>query len=109
MLNNGLGIEEINTHGCKNQVWLAGNMFGISRFFLESNDPATVLLINLDNAEGRGTFFRYFDCGYRGVRLLLPVEPKHFGIIHLVDVVACEHEQMIGSVLLDHIDVLING
>ncbi len=45
----------------------------------------------------------------RSVRARLDVRLKHLGIIHLVDVVAGQDENVVGLLPLDGVDVLVDG
>ncbi len=78
------------------------------RFLLKAEDAAVA--IDLDDAElsRRGTYaHRQRADGQVGAAVDVAVD--QFGVIHLVDVVAGENDDVFRPFLLDRIDVLIDG
>ena len=52
---------------------------------------------------------RHLDAADRDVRAALLVERDQRAVVHLVDVIAGEHEHGFGAVLLDDVEILVNG
>ena len=52
---------------------------------------------------------RHFDRGDRRVGALLEMEPQHLRVVHLVDVVAREHDDVARRLARDRVEVLIDG
>ena len=69
----------------------------------------TVVLVGGQDTEARGLLPRHLQHSDGTVRIVLFVEVDHLGVVHLVDVVTGEHHYIFRVVLLNKIDVLVNG
>ena len=92
--------EDVNAHG-----GLVAARVG--RLLLELGDGA--VLVHKHEAETGGLFPLDFAHGDGAGRFLLFVEGQHVGVVHLVDVVAGQHDDVFGVVLVDKVDVLVDG
>ena len=103
-----VGVEEVDAHGNVDHVWIEGRAdVGFFGFFDEACDLAVLGdfddtelgdLVGGDGQRGEG------DVG-AGVAVLL----HHEGVVHLVDVVAGEDEDVLGFLGADGVDVLEDG
>ncbi len=85
---------------------LARHRRRVLRLLEESGDALGV--IHCDDAESLAVLDRHFNCGQRDFRAGVLMEADHLLIIHLVDVVAPEHDDVL-RVLAEHrIQVLVN-
>ena len=87
---------------------IAGNRLRMRRFFFEADDAAVG--IDLDDAElaRRGMYAdRQGADGQIGAAFDVALD--QFGVVHLVDVVAGENDDVFRPFLLDGVDVLIDG
>ena len=69
----------------------------------------TVVLVGSQNTKTGGLLPRHLQHSDGTVRIVLFVEVDHLGVVHLVDVVTGEHHYIFRVVLLNKIDVLVNG
>ena len=82
--------------------------FGIGGFFLEADDaPVLVGFENAEFAGGRGGI--HFDGGDGDVRSRGNVLLQHLLVIHFVNVVAGENEDVVRLLAADRIDILVHG
>ena len=63
-------------------------------------------VVHVHDAEGRRLHARHLDAADGHVRLLLAVLPQHHLVVHLVDVVAGQDDDVARRVVLDDVDVL---
>ena len=101
-----VGVEDVHAHRCEREVGRSRNRTALLRLLLE---PGHALrLVHGDDAEATRLGLRHFDCGerHRGAALLM--EPQHPRIVHFVDVIAGEHDQVPRTLARDRIQVLIN-
>mgnify|MGYP007080179802 CR=1 FL=1 len=103
----GIGIEDVVTHGSKAQSRLAGNgLCAGLRLFFEAHDAA--ICINLHDAEAWRVFDRDRNAGNRRHRTLFNVKIDHLPNVHFVDVIGTEDQHVVGPLVLDHVVVLKN-
>jgi hypothetical protein len=62
------------------------------RLLLEPGDAFT--LIDADDPEAAAVGDRHFDRGKCGGRIVIEMEPQHLRVVHLVHVVAGEHDHV---------------
>ncbi len=64
--------------------------------------------VHLQDAETVGFGRRHLDDRQRGGGAAVQVEPQHPRVVHLVDVVARQHDQMAGRLPFDRVEVLVD-
>ena len=84
---------------------VAGHGPGLPRLLEEVGDA--VLLVGLEDAELADLAQRHRDGAHREVGVPLQVEADHLPVVHLVDVVAGEDQDVPRLLLLDGVDVLV--
>ena len=62
----------------------------------------------MHDAEGRGFVQADFQAADRHVGVLLDVLHQHRLVVHLVDVIAGQDDEVFGRVALDDVDVLVD-
>ena len=73
-------------------------------------EPGDALgLVHRDDAEALAVLDRHFDRGQRDLRPHVLMEAEHLLVIHLVDVVAREHDDVARVLADDRIQVLVDG
>src|SRR6266852_4494695 len=103
-----LGIENVDAHGGVAVGGLVRGGFGFGGFFLEAHDaPVPVRFNDAELADGFGS--GNFDGGDGAVGGGIDMLLKHFCVIHFVDVIAGEDENVFRALAADGINVLING
>ena len=100
-------IEDIDPHADQGAIWLAGNGFGILGLLGEAGDAP--VLAHADDAEIAGLLARHLDAGHGQVGLFGDVEGQQAAIVHLVDMVAGEDEDIFGVIAAQHVEVLEHG
>ena len=65
-------------------------------------------LVDLENAEPAGLFRRDLEHREGRAGAALAMEAQHLGVVHLVDVVAREHDQVPRVLAQDGVEVLID-
>ena len=104
----GVGVKDVDTHGGIDHLWHEGGAdLGFFRFLFEAGDLAVGSdfhdaelrdLMGVDGERGEG------DVG-PSVDVLL----EHEGVVHFVDVVAGEDDDVFGLFGADGVDVLVDG
>ena len=92
--------EDVNAHGGLVALGLGG-------LLLKLGDA--VVFVRVEDAEARRFFPRHFAHGDGQIRAVLDVLAQHRVVIHLVDVVAGEHQHVLRIPLRDEGNVLIDG
>ncbi len=100
-------VEHVDAHAGERGIGLAGHGRRIGGLLHESSD--NVLIVDMHDAEGRRVLARHFDAADRDVGALRHMLLQHELVVHLVDVIAGQHDDVFGVVALDDVDVLING
>ena len=90
-----VGVEDVDAHRGEREIGRAGNRDRVRRLFLEAGDP--LLLVDRDDAEAARVGDRHLDRRERDGRPPLLVEAQHARVVHLVDVVARQHDQVARS------------
>ena len=92
-----LPVKDIDTHG--SQIALR-----MLRLFLEFHD--TVCFIRVHNTEAACFLHRYRQYGDRCIGIACLVVGKHLGIIHLVNMISRQNQNILRIVAVDEIDIL---
>src|SRR5262245_15383777 len=99
--------EDVNAHGAEAVIRIAGNGFGIGDLLLEADDP--LIGVDFHDAElpgGDGIDAQGPD-GNVGADVQVVLD--HRLVIHLVDMVAGEDDDIFGALFFQNVDVLIDG
>src|SRR5699024_8778390 len=67
------------------------------------------VVVGIHNAEAAGLLHGDGSDGDGAVGLALLMEAEHLSIIHLIDVVAVEVQNLVGVITVDKADILVNG
>ncbi len=102
-----LRLEDVDAHGGQRAILAARHGGRIGRFLHEGADLA--LLVDVHDAEGRCLAAWYLDTGHRHLGAEAHVIEQHGGVVHLVDVIPCQHHDVLGTVVTDDVDVLVDG
>ena len=102
-----LGGEDVVTHRCQNFVGRVGQARGILGLLEELLD-AVRAFADGDDAELIGFGSRSTNASDRGTKAALDVFIEHLASIDSVDVVGAEHDDVLGSFVVDQIEVLID-
>ncbi len=105
-LGQRLGFEDVDAHRSQRQVGRSGNRRPFVRLFLEAGDP--IFFVHGDDAESVRLRHRHLDGGQRHDGVSFFVEPQHARIVHLVDVVARQHDDVPRLLAQDRVEVLIH-
>ncbi len=100
-------VEDVDAHRGIASIVLSRNRDGLFRLFLKPLHPSA--LSDVHNAQLPAVLFRPLHDPDREVRSFPNVEFEHPGIVHLVDVVSGEDEHEVRVLLLEGIEVLIDG
>ena len=100
-------IEDIDPHRTQAARRVIGHRFGILRLFLELDN--TTIAVNLHDPELRSLFQRTGKTGHSCHRPRADVVPDQFGVIHLVDMVATQNQQVFRLAFFDRINVLVDS
>ena len=98
------GIEDINAHRRERDFRAPRHGFWIARLFLEADHP--VGRVDRHDAELARAIERHFDDADGDVGFLLDVKADHRTVVHLVDVIARQHEHVQRPVRTDQLHVL---
>ncbi len=102
-----LGAEDVDPHRGKRDIRRPGHGSRCLRLFLETDDA--VCFVDADDAESGPVGDRYLDRGKCGIRVVLDVEAEHLRVVHLVDVVARQHDHMARRLTGDGVEILKDG
>jgi len=103
-----VGVEEIDTHGDIDHVGVEGGAdFGLLGFFFEADDLAGAAYF--DDTEGGDLGGRDGQSGDGDVGVGVDVALHHESVVHLVNVVAGEDEDILWFFGADGVDVLVDG
>ena len=102
-----LGVEDVDAHRRQREIGRAGNAGRLLRLFLKAGDP--LVLVDGHDAESIRIGDGHFDGGERDGRVAFLVEPQHARVVHLVDVIAREHDQVPRALPQDRVEVLVHG
>ncbi len=103
-----LRVENIDAHGGVDHVRVEMRPLGRRRFFLEPVDPPVG--VGFDDAKAADCLLRRdFECSDGRVASGIHVLLEHLLVVHLVDVVAGENDDVARVLASDRIDVLVHG
>ena len=97
-------LEDVNPHRGQRVIRIARDTRRIGRFFKELCDA--VVLVDLHHAKGRRLHPRDRQAADGDVRLGIHMLPQHQLVIHLVDVVTGEDEDIVDIVAVNDVNVL---
>ena len=107
-MSRRLGLEDVNAHGGIDGVGIEGRAEGGGgRLLLEAEDLA--VLAHFDNAEARDFIRRDGQRGQGDLGVGVLVVGQHAAVVHFVDVVAGEDDDVLGLLAADGVDVLVDG
>ena len=101
------GVEDVDAHAGQRAVGLARHRRRLGRLLDERGDVA--LLVDRHDAEGTRLGARHLDAADGARAAVHDVVGQHHRVVHLVDVVAGEHEDVVGTVAGDDVLVLVDG
>ncbi len=96
-------VEDVNAH--RGEHLLAAGQ--VLRFLEKAGQPS--FAVDLQDAEALRFVRGDLDRGQRRARASLAVEAQHLRVVHLVDVIAREHDQVPRVLAQDRIEVLVDG
>ena len=100
-------VEHVDAHARQRHVGIAGDAGRILGLLQERDDA--VVLVDVHHAEAGGFHARHLEAADGHVGLVGDVLLEHDLVVHLVDVVAREHDDMVDAVVLEDVDVLVDG
>src|ERR1700730_1007635 len=102
-----VGIENIDAHGRAAMAGLVRRLFGYRRFFLEAHDAP--VFIGFNNAElQRGLLRGNLNGGHGNIRAGIDMLLEHAAVVHFVNVIAGENENVLRTLAADGINILIH-
>src|ERR1700676_2414206 len=105
--NQKLSIEDVNAHGSIAMGGFVGGGFRVMRLFLEADDAP--IFIGFNDPELASRFGgKNFDGSYGNVGAGQHMLLQHLGVVHFVDVIAGENENIFGAFAADGINVLVD-
>ena len=107
LLEQRAGLEDVDAHRGEAAVGVARNAERVLRLFIEATDPA--LFIDPHHAEMPAFGNRHGYASKRAIGVRPAVFLEEQRIVHLVDVIAGEDEDIRRVRLLDGVDVLVDG
>ena len=107
LLEQKPGGEDVDAHRGQAVPLVARDRLGSLRLLLETDDP--ILRIHLHHAELLSRLAIDPQGSDRQVRIDALVVLDHRAVVHLVDVVAGQNDDVAGPLLLQGVDVLIDG
>ena len=102
-----VGVEHVDAHARQRDVRLAGHGRRLRGLLQELQDAT--MRVHMHHAERRGLRHRHFDAGHGAARIHCHVVGDELRIVHLVDVVAGQHQQVLGVVRHQDVEVLVDG
>ena len=104
--NQRLGLEHVDAHGRQARVGRAGHRRRLARLLVEADHP--VLIVHRQDPEPVGVGNRDLQRRQGRRRLPLDVELEHPGVVHLVDVVARQDDDVARPLTLEGVEVLVD-
>ena len=102
--SSSLRVEHVDAHRGERDVGPARHRLRVLRLLVEAQHAVRV--VDRQHAEFARAVERHLDDADGDVRLLLDVEADHRAVVHLVDVVAGEHQHVLRPVRADELQVL---
>ena len=94
------GIEDVDTHRTEVAP-------GQRRLLFKTDDAA--VLVGLHDAKARRFIRRHFQRPNRHIGALLLMEGDHIVVVHLVDMIAAEDDDVVRLVMAEEIEIQLNG
>jgi len=104
LLEQERSVEHVDAHARERHARLARHGRRILWLFDEGAD--VVVVVDMHDAEGGGFAHRDLQTSHRHVGVLLDVLNEHRLVVHLVDVIACENDDVFRRIARDDVDVL---
>ena len=101
-----LGGEDIVAHRDEGLLGIVSNTRRVGRFLDETANAAG--RVGVDATECGRLSARYPDAGHRGTGPAVDVELHHLLGIHPVDVISTEHDDVVGILVVDQVQRLID-
>src|SRR5262249_11247310 len=101
------GGEDVDAHRRQAHLRVVRHRPRLARLLLEADHA--VLRVHLHDAEVLAVLERHGQAADGQVQAAVDVRPDHVAVVHLVDVVAGEDEDVLRVGLLDAVDVLVDG
>ena len=102
-----IGGEDVVPHRSQASLRVARHRRGIHRFLVKPEDASVA--VRFDDPEGGGFRTGHRDTRHRNVGALLDVVLEHLAGVHPVQVVGAEHEDVVGPLVSDDVEVLVDG
>jgi len=106
-LDQGLAAEDVVTHRGERLVRSVRQTRRISRFFEELGD--LMVLVSINNSEGRSVFARHSDTGDGASQPGVDVILQHGVDIHPINVVGAKDHNVVGTLVIDEVEGLVDG
>ena len=106
-LDQEFPVEHVDAHGSHGRLGIPRRGRGIDRFLVEFGDA--VVVVDGHHAEAGGFVQRHLDDTHRDVSGVFLVESDHRAVVHFVNVIAGQYEHLVGRVLADQVEVLVNA
>ncbi len=106
-LVHGAGREHVDSHRSQAVRWIVGHRRGLPWLLLKPDH--LVVRIDLHDAEAGRFAQRHGNAADGEVRAALQVQTEHVAVIHLVDVVPGENQDVTRFLFLDAVNVLVDG
>ncbi len=106
-LDQHVAVEHVDAHRGQRHVRLPGHARRVPRFLQEAGDA--IGFVHRHDAEALALFDRHFDRRQRHLRGLIEMEPQHLLVVHLVNVIAGEHHDILRLFADDRVEVLVDG
>ena len=100
------GVKYIDAHAGQRHVGVAGHGWWIGGFFQKLCDQPVLVDGHHPECGGFGTWHR--NATHCAFTPLGHVVGQHQGVIHLVNVVACQHHDVVGSIAFQDVVVLVD-
>ena len=102
-----LRVENVIAHAGQTHLVVAGHGRGVGDLLVERNDPAVVG--DLDHAELGRFVLRHRNGRDRDASAALVVLVDHLTRVHPIDVIGTEHGDDVGRLVVDEVEVLVDG
>ena len=106
LLEQEVGLEDVDAHGGERHVRLVGHAGRVLRLLQEGDDA--VLGVDVHDAEAGRLHARHLEAADGDVGAGVDVLLEHALVVHLVDVVAGQHDDVVRAIAVDDVDVLID-
>ena len=97
LLVKKIGVEHVNAHARQRHIGVARGRLRMLGLFMEGDHA--LLIVHRHHAEFPGILDRHIDAGHRHVGRIGGMKRQHFAVIHLVNVVA-RQDQDIGRIVV---------